>query len=85
MLNEPMRKRRKLDRSVIDLDDDALDEEFDSLAKFCEDTRAQVIEVHTASQEIENRLQTQQLENTLLEEKLKNALFEEVNLIEKGT
>ncbi|XP_012234815.1 uncharacterized protein xmas [Linepithema humile] len=85
ILNEPARKRKKLDdRSVTDLDDDALDEEFDSLAKFCEDTRTQVMEVHSASQEIENRLQTQQLENTLLEEKLKNALFEEVNLIEKG-
>lgn len=74
--DEPTRKRKKLDRSINDFDDDALDEEFDSLAKFCEDTRAQVMKVHSASQEIENRLQAQQLENTLLEEKLKNALIE---------
>lgn len=76
VLNEPARKKKKHDRSVTDMDDDALDEEFDSLAKFCVDTRAQVMEVHSTSQEIESRLQAQQLENTLLEEKLKNALFE---------
>ncbi|XP_029154907.1 uncharacterized protein LOC114927992 [Nylanderia fulva] len=81
MLNEPEKKRKRLDDSANDLYDSVLDEKFGPLAEFCENTKARVIEVHSVSKKIENQLQMQQLENTLLEEKLKNALFEEENLV----
>jgi len=76
MLNEPMRKRKRLDKLENNLNDSALDEEFSLLAEFCESTKARVMEVHSVSIEIENRLQAQQLENALLEDRLKNALLE---------
>ncbi|KAG5327353.1 XMAS2 protein, partial [Pseudoatta argentina] len=76
MLNEPMRKRKKLDKFENNLDDSALDEEFSLLAEFCESTKTRVMEVHSVSIEVENRLQAQQLENELLEDRLKNALLE---------
>ncbi|EZA55012.1 Protein xmas-2 [Ooceraea biroi] len=76
--NEPRRKKKKFDTSENDLDDSILDEEFGSLAEFCEDTRIQVTEVYSISQKIENRLRAQQLENTLLEEKLKSALLDKI-------
>ncbi|KMQ91145.1 protein xmas-2 [Lasius niger] len=81
MLNEPAKKRKKLNNSTNDLHDSVLNEKFGSLAEFCEDTKAQVVEIHSVSKKIENRLQIQQLENTLLEERLKNALFDEENLV----
>ncbi|KAL6266461.1 hypothetical protein P5V15_003309 [Pogonomyrmex californicus] len=83
-LNEPMKKRKKFDKSENDLDDSTLDEEFGLLAEFCENTKACVMEVHSVSKEIENRLQTQQLENALLEDKLKSALLDETNLTKEG-
>jgi len=83
MLNEPMRKRKKLNKSD-DFNDSALDEEFSLLAEFCESTKARVMEVHSVSMEVENRLQAQKLENSLLEDKLKNALLDEMDLIEEG-
>ncbi|KYM97352.1 PREDICTED: uncharacterized protein LOC108778494 [Cyphomyrmex costatus] len=82
-LNEPRRKRKKLDKSENNLDD-ALDEEFGLLAEFCESTKSRVMEVHSVSIEVENRLQAQQLENALLEDKLKNALLDEMDLTEEG-
>lgn len=78
-LNEPIRKRKKFDTSENELNDSMFDEEFGSLAEFCEDTTTRVIEVHSTSKTIENRLRAQQLESTLLEEKLKSALLDEVN------
>jgi len=76
MSNEPMRKRKRLDKLENNLDDSALDEEFSLLAEFCESTMTRVMEVHSVSIEVENRLQAQQLENALLEDRLKNALLE---------
>jgi len=73
---EPPRKKKKFDRSENDLKDSILNDAFAPLAKFCEDTRTQVMEVHLASKEVENRLRLQQLENALFEEKLKRALFD---------
>ncbi|XP_020292247.1 uncharacterized protein LOC109858934 [Pseudomyrmex gracilis] len=84
MSNEPLRKRSRLNRTEDDLNNSALDEEFNSLAEFCHDTSALVMEVHSASEEIENRLQAQQLENTMLEDRLKKALADDANLIEKN-
>lgn len=83
--SEPMIKKKKLDKSANDLHDSVLDEKFSSLAEFCESTKAQVVEIYSASKEVENCLQIQQLENTLLEERLKIALFDEENLGEKNT
>jgi len=83
MLNEPMRKRKRLDKLENNLNDSALDEEFSLLAEFCESTKARVMEVHSVSIEIENRLQAQQLENALLEDRLKNALLE-IDSTEEG-
>lgn len=80
-LNEPMKKRKKLDK--LDLDDSALDEEFGLLAEFCESTKTRVMEVHSVSMEVETRLQAQQLENALLENRLKNALLE-MDLTKEG-
>lgn len=84
MLNEPTRKRKRLDKSENNLDDSVLDEEFSLLAEFCESTKTCVMEVHSVSIEVENRLQEQQLENALLEDRLKNALLDEINLTEEG-
>lgn len=84
ILNEPAIKRKKLNISANDLYDSVLDEKFDSLAEFCESTKARIIEIHSVSKEIESRLQTQQLENTLLEERLKNALFDEENFVKRN-
>ncbi|XP_029667415.1 uncharacterized protein LOC115238052 [Formica exsecta] len=84
ILNEPAIKRKKLNTSANDLYDSVLDEKFDSLAEFCESTKARIIEIHSVSKEIESRLQTQQLENTLLEERLKNALFDEENFVKRN-
>lgn len=82
VLNEPMRKRKKLDKSENDLDDSALDEKFGVLAEFCENTKTRIMEVHSVAMEIENRLQAQQLENALLEDRLKNALCDDMNFTE---
>ncbi|XP_012538188.1 uncharacterized protein LOC105837719 [Monomorium pharaonis] len=84
VLNESMRKRKKLDKSENNMDDSVLDEKFGLLAEFCESTKARVMEVHSVSIEIENRLQAQQLENVLWEDKLKNALQGEISLTEEG-
>ncbi|KAL6443470.1 hypothetical protein ACFW04_002953 [Cataglyphis niger] len=84
LLNEPVIKRKKLNTSANDLYDSVLDEKFDSLAEFCESTKARVIEIHSVSKEIESRLQTQQLENILLEERLKNALYDEENFVKRN-
>lgn len=77
-IDEPTKKRRKLDTLENDLDDSALDEEFSLLAEFCESTKTRVMEVHSVSMEVETRLQAQQLENALLEDRLKNALLDEM-------
>jgi len=73
---EPPKKKKKFDKSENDLKNSVLNDAFAPLAKFCEDTRTQVMEVHFASKEVENRLRMQQLENALFEENLKRALLD---------
>lgn len=77
---ESARKRRNFNKGWgSDADESVLDEEFDSLARFCESTKNLVMEVHSSSKDIENRLQTQRSQNILLEEKLRSALLDEMD------
>ncbi|EFN82863.1 uncharacterized protein LOC105184744 [Harpegnathos saltator] len=77
---EILKKKARLDRSYDNLNESALDEEFESLAEFCEDTKNQVMEVHLSCKDIEKRLQAQRLQNVLLEDKLRNALLDEIEM-----
>lgn len=78
--DEAAGRKTRLDRSHDDLNESALDEEFESLTEFCENTKDRVMEVHFSSKDIEERLQAHRLQNALLEEKLKNALLDEIDV-----
>lgn len=75
--NGATRKNARSNRSHNDLDESALDEEFESLTEFCENTKRQVMKVHFSSKDIEERLQAQRLQNALLDEILTKALLDE--------
>lgn len=71
------RRNVGLDRSYNDSNESALDEEFEPLTEFCENTKKQVMKVHSSSKDLEERLEAQRLRNALLDEKLRNALIDE--------
>ncbi|XP_076750838.1 RRM_XMAS2 and SAC3_GANP domain-containing protein xmas [Xylocopa sonorina] len=71
-IDEPMVKKRKLNKTEVN------NSEFEPLAKFCESSQSQVMEVHNISRKIEVCLKEHRQQSYSLEEKLKNALLSEI-------